>query len=439
MAAVIQHENFSHRENRGKRCCYYTDSATGISSAEEKLKNVWSFVRQALKRFNDDKCLQMSANLGYTTLLSLVPLITIALTLIAAYPVFDGFRSQLNDFFVRNLLPDSVGRTVGSYIEQFSQRAGKLTALGTVFLFITAIMTMLTIEHGFNSIWRVKRPRRVAQRVAIYWAVLTLGPILIGASISMTSYVVSVSLGLVAQTPAIGALTLWAVPFIFTILAFTLLYYLVPQRKVEPGHALIGGIVAGLLFELMKRGFAFYVAKAPTYAMVYGAFAAVPIFLLWIYLSWVVVLLGAEVTALLPEHGLPRRRSPLGAGSAFRDALSILRFLILARNGTQPASLAHLAVRSGVTHADAENVLETMSKAGWIARLSSDNWALICDPDKVRLSDVYRLFMLAPEVRENAKNEPGIGSALDTLDAGAATSLNSPLVTLASEQTASSG
>ena len=177
---------------------------------------------------------------------------------------------------------------------------------------------MYTIERTFNSIWRVRKARRAGRRLVMYIAILAIGPILIGLSLSITSYVVSVSLGLAAGVPGAGEAILWIAPLLLTVAAFALLYVAVPETAVEPVHALVGGAVAGVLFELMKRGFAFYVSQVPTYTMVYGAFATVPLFLLWIYLSWVVTALGAVVAALLPDFEGRKRDQPGGEPAAHK-------------------------------------------------------------------------------------------------------------------------
>src|SRR5882762_3243646 len=281
------------------------------------LQQLGRFLAHVFRRFNQDRCLQIASSLTFTTLLALVPLVTITLGLMAAFPVFSGLGEHIHAFLLANMLPEKAGRVVTGYIEQFSGRAGQLTALGTAVLAIAAFMMMFTIEHAFNSIWRVSRPRSVAQRILIYWATLTLGPVLIGASLSMTSYIVGASLGLSRQIPLAGSAILGFVPFVLTCPAFTLLYYFVPNRPVRPRHALIGGLVAGLAFEIMKRSFALYIAKFPTYTLVYGAFAVIPIFLLWIYLSWVVIIIGAQIAALAPDFVVLGERTKRPSGSGF--------------------------------------------------------------------------------------------------------------------------
>ena len=272
-----------------------------------RLRQCWRFAAQVARRFHEDRCLELASSLAFITVLALVPLITVALTLISAFPVSASLVEHINAFVADHVLPGKFGEVIAGYVEQFISNAAKLTVLGIAFLAGTAIALMYTIERTFNSIWRVRRQRRAGRRLVMYVAILTIGPVLIGLSLSITSYVVSVSLGLTAGVPGASDAILWMAPLLLTVAAFALLYFAVPGTAVEPRHALVGGVVAGALFELMKRGFAFYVSQVPTYTMVYGAFATVPLFLLWIYLSWVVTALGAVVTALLPDLIGPKR------------------------------------------------------------------------------------------------------------------------------------
>ena len=190
---------------------------------------------------------------------------------------------------------------VAGYAEQLAENAARLTTFGIAFVFITAIIVLLTIDRAFNQIWRVPRPRSTARRVLIYWVLLTVGPPLIGASLSVTYWLVGKSLGLVRDMPIAAEVMLDVVPLLLTATAFTLAYITIPNRRVLVRDALTGGLLAAIAFEAMKRGFAFYITQFPTYKLVYGAFAGVPIFLLWIYLSWLVVLIGAVTAAVMPE------------------------------------------------------------------------------------------------------------------------------------------
>ena len=266
-----------------------------------RLSRCWRFAAQVARRFHEDRCLELASSLAFTTVLALVPLTTVALTVISAFPVSASLVEHINAFVADHMLPQKFGDVITSYVEQFISNAAKLTVVGIVFLVVTAIALMYTIERTFNSIWRVRAQRHAGRRFVMYVAILTIGPLLIGLSLSITSYVVSVSLGLTAGVPGASAAILWMAPLLLTVAAFSLLYFAVPGTAVQLTHALAGGTVAGVLFELMKRGFALYVSQVPAYDMVYGAFATVPLILLWIYLSWVVTALGAVVTAQLSE------------------------------------------------------------------------------------------------------------------------------------------
>lgn len=356
------------------------------------------FIREVFSRFMEDKCLQLASSLTFTTLLALIPLVTVTLVLVTVFPIFSGMTSHLDDFVAAHILPDQIGRTVKGYFDQFSIRSGRLTAIGTLLLVLTGVINMMTIERAFNVIWHAPHPRPTPQRIMVYWAVLTLGPFLIGASVTMTSYLVSASLGLVVAIPLVGEIVLRLLPVILAVAAFTLLYTLVPARPVKPSHAFIGGLVAGLLFELAKRGFAFYVTRSPTYAMVYGVFATIPVFLMWIYLSWAITALGAVVVATLPDFWLLRRERSLPPGADYRDALDILLTLQHCKSSGEMPDEYRIAEQVMLPVARCEILLETMESMGWVGKLQGNRWVLTRDASSIKLSDVCRKFALAPEV-----------------------------------------
>ena len=257
-------------------------------------------LRILARRFIEDRCMQVASSLTLTTLLALVPVVTVALTVASAFPVFGLLLGQLQNFVVQNLLPRSVD-AITTYAQQFSENAAHLTTVGVVILGVTALMLLFTIEGEFNVIWRVSRPRPLLRRMLVYSTVLAIGPLLVGASLSVTSYLITLSLGLVEEVPGVQSALLRFVPLALTSAAFALLYFTLPKCPVLKRDAVTGGIAAGAGFEVMKHGFGFYVAQFPTYTVVYGAFAAVPIFLLWIYLSWLIIICGAVLVAALPE------------------------------------------------------------------------------------------------------------------------------------------
>ena len=392
------------------------------------------FCREISSRFQEDRCLQLASSLTFTTLLSLVPLVTVTLVLVSVFPMFGGITAHIDDFLAAHVLPEQMGRTIKTYFDQFQLRSGRLTAIGTLFLVLTGIVNMMTIERAFNAIWRVPHPRPTAQRIMVYWAVLTLGPFLIGASLTMTSYLVSASLGIVKDVPLLGEFNLRLLPIILAVAAFTLLYSLVPARPVKRYHALIGGVVAGLLFELAKRCFALYVARSPGYTMVYGAFATIPVFLMWIYLSWVVAVLGAVVVATLPDFWLLRAERARPQGADYRDALYILLILATSRCLDKAPDAYWIAMQVKLPLARCENLLEAMQEEGWVGRLQRDQWVLVRDSAAIKLHEVCRRFALAPEQLASGLSKGALANHLDTLAKGVDSIVVSSVADLAEGQ-----
>ena len=346
-------------------------------------------------RFYEERGLQTAGSLTYTTLLSLVPLFTVALAVSTAFPVFDETTGALQEFVLENFLPDARGiDTIADQISAFTQNAGRLTAIGLAFFFVTAVMLMMTIDVALNRLFRVQRARPLAQQVLLYWAVLTLGPVLIGGSLSMTSFAVGASLGWL-KLGSVADLVLGVLPFVFTCAALTLLYGMVPYRAVRPRDALIGGVVAGIAFELAKRGFAIYLARFPTYTLIYGAFATIPIFLLWLYMSWVVVLAGATLTAMAPGYRLAEGR-PI-PGRDFMDALAVLSVLARAQEKGGLIRLAQISNQVRVVPHRCEAALERAARLGWTVRSAKDSWVLARDADDLRVADIYRAFAFDAE------------------------------------------
>jgi len=355
-------------------------------------KHAWrgalEFCIAVARRFHEDRGAQLAGSLTFTTLLSIVPLLTVALAIATAFPVFDEAISTLQLFLFENFLPDADGlEKLTEQLLSFSEQSARLTAIGLGFLLVTAVMLMLTMDDALNRIFRVRRRRPLGQRLIMYWSVLTLWPILIGASLSATSMVIG--------TPP-GALRL--VPFLFTWAALTVLYILVPYRHVDFRHAAFGALLAGIAFELAKRTFALYLMKFPTYTLIYGAFATLPIFLVWMYVSWLVVLAGAIFTAMLPGYRVitsERNRAP---GRELTDALDILGVLARAQDGGYVLPLTRIATQAGVMPYRCELVLERCAGLGWVAKTEKDGWVLARDADTIRVADIYRAFVLDPEL-----------------------------------------
>jgi len=259
------------------------------------------FVTYVANRFLSDQCTVRAASLTYTTLLAIVPLLAISFAIFSAFPAFDSLQMKVQLYIFENFVPQ-VGDTVLGYLEGFTKQTGKLTTVGIVFLVVTSVMLLLTISNAFDAIWRAKRERTLVGRLLVYWAVLTLAPLLLGASVSLSGYLFTAAQasGVEHYTGAVSHLAGY-LPLLFQFAGFVVLYVVMPNSSVRLRDALIGGFTAALLFEILKKFFGFYVTAVPTYETIYGALATFPIFLIWMYISWLVVLIGAEITAALPE------------------------------------------------------------------------------------------------------------------------------------------
>ncbi len=260
------------------------------------------FLRHLFQRTIHDRLTVSAGYMAYVTLLSLVPLISVVLAALSIFPSFAEMGNEIKHFVLENFVPAS-SEVLEQYLDQFVENAGKMTAVGVVFLFVVALMLISAIETTLNYIWRVEQPRRLLISFSVYWMVLTLGPVLVGTSLGVSSYLGSLNiLNQVQGQEFIQPTLLRLVPFVLTTLSFIGLYRLVPNTNVHMGHATVGALTASLLFEVCKKGFAWYVVTFPSYELIYGAVAIVPILFVWVYLSWCVVLLGAEITAALGER-----------------------------------------------------------------------------------------------------------------------------------------
>ncbi len=270
--------------------------------------SVMELIRAVARHFVEDDCSSVAKALTYQTLFALVPTIALAYMVLTAFDAFQGLLQEFEAFVFSNIVPESVG-VVQSYLAQFSEQAKQLSIPSAVILGASAIWMLFTVEQSFNTIWRVERARRGLQRLLTYWAILTLAPLLIAATLGVTTYILSLPLiSDVSDSP----ITLWALPVIFNCGMLTTAFCLIPNTKVLVKHALFGGLLASLLAEVAKWVFSSLIMAAP-FQVIYGAFATLPILLLWIYLSWAIVLVGAELTRTLAYGEMPRSQgtSPL--------------------------------------------------------------------------------------------------------------------------------
>ena len=257
-------------------------------------------VVNVVRRFRAERYAQTAAALSFATLLGLVPMLVVGAALIAALPFGIELSAALEAFLRATLLPEKAGDVIAKYLGQFAHRAGRVTWIGLAALAFTALLQMLTIERAFDAIWKVKQQRPWLKRLGLHLLTLLIGPLVFGGAHASTTFVDTASLGFVDEPRWVRIAFSETLPLAFLALLFGLLYWALPNRPVSRWHAGVAGGLAALAFVGMQRLFALYIVKFPTYTLIYGAFAAVPIFLLWLYLSWSVILVGALVTAELP-------------------------------------------------------------------------------------------------------------------------------------------
>lgn len=372
---------------------------------------VRDLVRFARRRLTEEKLPQVAGSLTFTTTLALVPLLTIVLAIFTTFPMFGRFRTSLDNYFVQMLMPKAIANTIMSNLTQFASKATGLSAVGGIALVITSVTMIATIERAFNQIWGVRRPRPLLQRVLVYWALVTLGPLAFGVSLTLTSQLFSATNGLMSIVPLVGALFYTAVSIALTTGVYALLYMIVPNRDVDWRDAAWGGLVAAIAFEIAKRVFAIFIRQFPTYAIIYGALAALPLFLVWMYLSWMITLVGAVLTAALPIVKYERWWYEPAPGSAFVDAMAVLKVLVggARLTGTALVSSAEIRAHTRIGYDEMRDLLDRMVAAGWVGRVQADTpaalpwdrgmragtacWVLLVDPGLIRLADVYRLFV----------------------------------------------
>lgn len=369
----------------------------------------WPTAQTLGQRFRDDRLGLTASSLTFTTTIALVPFFTVVLAVFTAFPMFGKLQGALQNWLVQSLIPDAIARQVLGYLTQFAGQASRLGVAGLAALFLTALALVLTIDRTLNSIWRVKRPRPLAHRVLVYWAVMTLGPLLLAVSLSISSYVLSASQGLVSAVPGGVRMVLDLLEFALLAAGLAALYRYVPNTPVRSSHAWAGGLFAAAGIELAKRLLALYVTTVPAYSMVYGAFAAFPILLVWIYSAWVVVLLGAVIAAYLPSllAGVTRRGG--GHGWQFQLALEILRALNEARSTARRGlSASQLALKLELDALQLEPLLETLVSLDWIGRLNevddevATRYMLLADPQGTALEPLMRQLLL-PHTQATAK------------------------------------
>lgn len=255
--------------------------------------------RTFVARFREENMAMVSAALAFTTLLALVPLVTVTVSLISAFPYFDVIVGRLDTFFVDVLLPSKSGKTIVTYVMTFVQKSRRLTGMGLVLLAATSFFLLSTIERTFNHLWQAKQPRPLLRRLRLYTTVILLGPLILGAMAGAMSFAITIALGFIDEPTTFHRELFKYAPLLLLWGFFAFLYHSVPNARVAKHHAIIGAFFATLLFALMQKGFELYLTKFAAYSVMYGSFSAMPIFLLWLYLSWVVIMAGALFVATM--------------------------------------------------------------------------------------------------------------------------------------------
>jgi len=361
------------------------------------------FVVLLHERFLATHCLQVAGSLTYTTLLALVPLVTVTFMAFGQLPGMGDLEASLRTF-LEEMLPD---KAISAYALEFSEKARQLTLIGVAMLAVTSLMLLATIEQVFNSIWGVRQPRPLLLRITVYWFVLTLGPPILGGSIAATGYLVSLSMQWSPDMVWLGPYSARLLAPLLLSVLFVFLYYAVPNHKVRFTHALAGGLVAAVVFFLMQRAFGLFLARFPTYTLVYGTFAVLPIFLIWLYSSWIVVLLGALMTATLPVFAERRRVVTPFPGCEAWAAVTILTQLARAQSDGCTISFEALREQAPLSEHHAEDVLGKLAEAGWVSRTDEGDWVLVRAPSQIPLAEVVRRFALDVKAWKLAIGAPG--------------------------------
>jgi membrane protein len=373
-------------------------------TAKRSLADTPAFVCYVIQRFIEDRGLQTASSLTYTSLLGLVPIIAVFLAILSAFPALEGAREQVKEMILAPLVPGA-GETVRNALETFLDNAKSLGTMGVIGIAVTSILMLNTIESTLNGIWRVALRRPLGLKLIVFWALLTLPPLLIAASLSLPSYFFHMA----NRVDVFGIVDIMeqVTPFLMHAVAFTFLFAATPNRRVRIRDALRGGLVASLLFGCLKAGFGFYVASATSNQTIYGALAVIPVFLLWIYLSWTVILIGAEVAAALPEWRgalAAEQRRRLTSGERLVAAVGILKVLWRASLEGRAVDRDDIeSVLRGST-ADLGAVVGRLVQLNHVVVTENGGLALTSDLDEVSLYALQRELGLALEETEQFRD-----------------------------------
>jgi len=369
--------------------------------------SLFRFISRVGKRFVGDKCIQRASALGYACLLAIVPLVVLGFSVFTTFQAFDSISDHVRNALLDYLLPTSQ-QVVQSYFGEITSKAGALSIFGIIGLLLTATALLNTMEEAFNDIWRISRKRPFMSKFITFWSLLTLSPILIGASISITSYFAALP---IIRDVAEGASAIHHIPFLLPWLisstAMTALYIVLPNTNVPLRHALVGGLVSGALFELTKLGFTFYVTEMANYEKLYGALGTLPVFLIWLYLIWIVVLVGAEVSFCLQHPEQSQRKGEWLTHTGVQNFFSHLALLRAAQaiHHGKDLHFQDLAYETEIPENILQEWLDSLCDKGLLKQVLSDDsrgaWVLGKAANELSLDNI--LHALQPKTMDIPK------------------------------------
>ncbi|MDQ3287794.1 MAG: YihY family inner membrane protein [Pseudomonadota bacterium] len=359
-----------------------------------------TFARFAAGRVIDDDLFQAAASLSYTTVFALVPLSVVVFGVLSAFPLFAEWSVQLSAYIFSNFVP-SAARSVEGYLIQFSAKARELTVVGVVALVASLLITLNRVEATFNSVWRVKAARPKLSRFLVYWTVLTLGALLAAASLALSARFFALSLFDSTPGQYVENAMLGIAPLLIETLALAAIYRVVPHRTVKWRHALAGALLAALLVELVKGGIGLYLGNFGSYSKIYGTLAFIPVFLLWVFLSWVAVLLGASLASSISAFRYQPVSMRLPVGYELYGLLRLLaRFNEARRNGEGLHTDRILELEPILTDALVQEMLAQMCEIKAVRRAETGEWLLTRDLDDVALAELYEACQLRIPIAE---------------------------------------
>ena len=357
-----------------------------------------------MARFKHERLAQTAGSLTFTTTMALVPCLTVVLAVFTAFPLFNQFQTVLQNWLIQSLIPESIARQVLGYLTQFSSKASRVGFFGFLVLFVSTFSMVYTIDRTLNAIWRVKKRRALSQRILLYWSVMTLGPMVLSLGVLCLYYISNISKDWMGSDTAFIKLMLSALEFLLWVMGVSALYRYIPNVNVPYKHALLGGLWVTSAIEFARHWVTVYLTKIPTVSMIYGAFATLPILLLWIYAAWGIILVGAVFVSALPSVLSGRWRPAQGVGASFDLALESLKCLqMISKTPQKGMGLNALAFELGVDPVELESVMQGLVELDWVGMLAEEEsrmprFVLLADPTQLSIMPLVDYFLL-PEQR----------------------------------------